>query len=300
VLGGKALRYSEASHRAFLKKHGEVLEVLPGLSREFDAVGDTAKALQKARGRVDLVDRLAHNAQKSRVALYLDASKGESWQAVLRSDKPEAAAAALLRKVSVDKDAVKGFQSGLVDELLRSASKGGAGGMTEEGTWLMSGRKLMRLVGENEGVMKAAGMDDGAIERMKIVARTASRLEMKPQENMKVIEDTPARLLNFLVGWLGAKQGQRLAGGGMGASIKLAGATSKAYTDILQNMTVDKASGIIAAAVRDKELMRTLLLTPSAGPRAHAAAARRVNAWLAAPAAQAIGMEQTENQGEIR
>jgi hypothetical protein len=230
--------------------------------------------------------------------LYLDASKGESWQAILRSDKPEAAAAALLRKVSVDKDAVKGFQSGLVDELLRSAGKGGVGGLTEEGTWLMSGRKLMRLVNENGGVMRASGMDDGAIERMKIVARTASRLEMKPQEGMKVIEDTPARLLNFLVGWLGAKQGQRLAGGGMGASIKLAGAGSKAYTDLLQSMTVDKATGIIAAAVRDKELMRSLLVSTAEGPRAQASAVRRVNAWLADPAAQAIGQATAEPQGE--
>ena len=75
----------------------------------------------------------------------------------------------------------------------------------------------------------------------------------------------------------------------MGASLKMASATSKAYTDILQNMTVDKASGLIAAAVRDKELMRALLLTPAAGPRAQAAAVRKVNAWLADPVAQAFG-----------
>jgi hypothetical protein len=80
----------------------------------------------------------------------------------------------------------------------------------------------------------------------------------------------------------------------MGASLKMAAAGSKAYTDILQNMTVDKASGLIAAAVRDKELMRALLLTSSAGPRAEAAAVRKVNAWLAEPVAQAFGQPTSE------
>lgn len=277
--------------RQFFRKYDEVLQQFPDLSRELrnaSLMGDYAKRMGL---RSDKTKRLAYNARKARASLYLDGQIGDEWKRVMRSDNPARMARSLRNRVSGDKKAAEGLKSGLVEYLLDASKQG----ISEAGEEIVSGARLANLLKKHRNVLSSVGMSPAEQQRIQRAANTLRKLQTKPQPQgpSYKVEDEPAFFLQLAGRLIGAKGGQRLAGGGFGSSLVMAQAGSANVLNKIRALTKDKATELVAQAMADKELFEALMTGPTARQAQQRKAAQTINAWLASPAA-----EQAQQQNE--
>jgi hypothetical protein len=278
----------EAAKR-FAEKYGEVLERFPQLRERIRQAETTSARAVSAQERAKRVTKALGNQRMSRASLYLDGAVGEEWRRVLNADDPVKESRALLRQVRRDPDAVQGLKQGFVDELLRRSE---TANVDEAGELIVSGKRLRKVLAENKAVADAllSPAERGRLDR---IANTFARIEAKPGEPVKVLDDKISNLLDFAATYLGAQSGGRLAKQ-MGSSLVLAGRGASMYRGIAEKLTTNKARMLIHGAVDDPDLFRALLVGPTEPAKKQTDALRRVHAWLAVP----ISGEQESGDGE--
>ena len=270
-----------------------VFEIFPNLKGELGgarlAFQDADKLAQRAatvsqRGG----SRLEQGSNKSLAGILLGAEPGQEMAILLRAEKPEAMAAALKRRMGTDERAIKGLKTSFVETMFNEASKTGATGEIE-----VSGKSLAKLLNENLGVAKALGMNDAEINRMRVITRQLIQSQKGSGESIgAIIEDQPAEALALVAQIAGAKAGQRIAGGGLGSSMVLAGKGSGIATRMLQKLTTDKAQQLLIAAQSDPVLYKALLTKSTAKTKDIFDATRVIESWL-------IGSGVEEVSGDI-
>ena len=220
--------------------------------------------------------RLLRDNNKSLAGALLNSEPGQEMATLMRSENPEAMAGVLKRRMGGDKSAINGLKTSFAEELFNQASKTGSTGEIE-----ISGQKLAKTLNDNIGAAKALGMDDSEITRMKVIARQLiqSQTTGGAQEGA-ILTDTPAELLTFVAQLAGAKAGQRIAGGGLGSSMVIAGKGSAWAQRILQKLTTNEAQKLLIDAQSDPVLYKALLTKQTSKPKEIFDSTRVIESWI--------------------
>jgi hypothetical protein len=184
----------------------------------------------------------------------------------------------------LDYEGKRGVQADFINVLFNRA-KQQATDVTAGGLAFASGKKLVRDIAENEAVMRQLGTGQEDITRLKNMTNEIVRLEKKsPAALASLFEDGPATLMQLVATLIGVKQGQALAGGGLGSSLVLAQFMSNRARGILARWTSDEAAKLMRDAVTDPKLYRTLMTKEISSNRAAKEQAQYLESWLLASA----------------
>jgi hypothetical protein len=150
-----------------------------------------------------------------------------------------------------------------------------------EGRQFVSGTDLKVFLNQNRATAKALKFSDDELKRLDRFANELIVMERKsPAAVAQLFEDGPATFLQLGATLLGAKGGQRAAGGGLGSSMVLAGFMAKKARDNLARLTSDKATELMNQALTDKKLYAALLTKPTDKSKQVNAAVKTLNAWF--------------------
>jgi hypothetical protein len=190
----------------------------------------------------------------------------------------------------LDDQGKKAVQADFINTLFGRAA-GQSADATQSGIAFVSGRQLTRDIQENRQVMKALGMSDDEIGRTFRMAREISVLEQKPPAAVdQLFEDGPANIMQLAAALVGAKQGQAIAGKGMGSSLVMAQYMSNRARRILANLTSNEAERLMKEAATDPVLYRAMLTKNVNGGNVRRDAAY-LESWLLASAMDKAGEE---------
>jgi hypothetical protein len=217
----------------------------------------------------------ARGVNQTEQDLRLLAQAGRQVQEVLGDP---AAARALVR--DFDMGQLRPIKASFIEAALNSSRQVDRS-FGAEGRQFISGTDLKVFLDKNKSTAKALKFRD---DELKVLNRYANELivmeRKSPQAVAQLFEDGPATFLQLGATLLGAKGGQRAAGGGIGSSMVLAGFMAKKARDNLAKLTSDKAVELMNQAVTDKNLYAALLTKPTDGPKKVASAVKTLNAWF--------------------
>lgn len=258
-----------------------MFEIFPELKNELGGVRLAFREAENLTQRAATVterggSRLAQDSKESIAGVLLGAEPSQELSVLLRAEKPEALAATLMRRMGGNKDAVQGLKSEFVETLFRESSSTGASGEIE-----ISGQKLARTFNQNIGVAKALGMDEKEITRMRAITKQMIQAQQQPGVSVgAILEDKPAALMTFIARVAGAKFGQKIAGGGIGSALVIAGEGSTQARNILQKLTTNEAQKLLISAQSDPVLYKALLTRTSATQNEIFDATQIIESWL--------------------
>ena len=168
-------------------------------------------------------------------------------------------------------------QSDMFHTLLQQAKTFDA----DTGTEGVSGERFLQLLNDRADSLVAAQMDEGTINRAREIAEQLAIMEAKsPSAVAELYEDGPANILELMATLVGAKQGQRVAGRGMGSSLVLAQYFAQKARKTLETLTQTEAADLLSQAATDPELFAALLTKQGALPRAQYEATQLINGYL--------------------
>ena len=271
--------FTRRAHQAFLRRYrtSGVWEELPGLEQQLLQAGQDQNRAVELASRVGRAEASASSRTRSRTGLYLEAPIGQEMRRVLSSQNPAGAARTLTRRMQGDPVAVQGAKQQYTEELFRMAE---TGSFDAEGTPLMSGNRLRRVVNENRDVANALRFTDNEMARLNRTVELLRKAEVSPAGgDTPILTDRPARILEFAARWLGAQSGQRAAQG-MGSSLVMAQFGSQQMRQALERIVGDRAKQLIIDAQTDRTLYAALLTRSDDPVAKQNRAASRLNAWL--------------------
>lgn len=258
-----------------------LFDVFPNLRGELDEVVNLFNRSQNLSTRAGAVaerggSRLSKQDERSLAKLLLGGDPGEEMAILLRDDNAVQLARSLKRRMGGNKDAVQGLKSSFVETLFNTASRDAD----------VSGELLAKTLKDNLDVARALGMNDTEISRIRSVANRIIQAQTPPGKAIsKIMTDKPAAIMDFLATLIGAKVGQRIAGGGLGSSLKVAAEGSKQAKGILQKLTTDSAEKLLVDAMSDPVLFKALMTKSTAPPEQMAKVSQIIESWLIGAAA---------------
>ena len=193
----------------------------------------------------------------------------------------------------LDQEGRRAVQADFIDTLFtRALSK--STDATDSGVPMASGRQLIRDIRDNQEVMKNLGMSEGEVGRSLRIAREISNMEQKaPSAVTQIMEDSPAAVMQLAAAIIGAKQGQSIAGGGLGSGLVLAQFMSNRARRLLSRLTSQEAERLMKDAVTDPELYKTLLTSGTVPRQIARERAAYLESWVMSTA---INGGQTEGE----
>lgn len=136
------------------------------------------------------------------------------------------------------------------------------------GRVIPSGQTLIQDIYKNRTTLRALGYTPKEIQALTNMSRTLVQMQKKsPEAVAKLFEDGPSSLLELGATLIGAKQGQNLAGSGLGSSLVLASYMTNRARRILSSLTSDQATKIMSDAATDPKLYRALLVKSVNSPK---------------------------------
>lgn len=287
--------FDKNAAQRFLSSHKELMDLLPGLKSELSDVRRMTLRSEALGKRLEKTKRLAYHARQSRAALYLEAPLGEEWATIMRSHDPADAARGLYRRVSGDSSAVQGLKTSYVEYLLKRSR---VRAFLESGAEMRSGNRFAALVENNRKVFEALGFTDEEMQRLDQIANTLARVEQTATAK-PVTTDRPSAFMQRFAQVLGAQGGAAL-GTGQGGSIQTANIASRTFRNVLEHLTVDKGSAMVAeAVVKDKDLFKALMLGPTASAARKEQAGRLMLPWVVVPLSASLedtGQQRPKSQ----
>ena len=275
-------RFSNASDQGkFLAANDELLNRFPELKAEMASAvteGTTARELRS------IADVGLAEAAKAPGAAFVKADVEKEFATLLsRSQDPKAAFRALARTAATDKtgQATKGLKAAAYDHLIDKAGKGGE----------LSGKSIRAALADKR--TRAALSEILDPEDMRRLGRVAGELDKVAMskgglpEVGEVMNDPVNRVIDVLGRVIGSRTGVSLAKSTGGQELVLAGFFSRKAQEFLKGMTNSHAERLLRASFEDPEMLKALL-QPVNSPAAAAQVERRLVAFMAAEAGQAI------------
>ena len=166
-------------------------------------------------------------------------------------------------------------------EALINRAKPSAAEVTDD-VVMVSGEKLNRDLIDNIDTMKALGMTNVEIDRVKDITRRIKMMEEKsPKAVANLFEDGPSTIMELLAAVIGAKQGSNIAStANIGQSLVLAQFFSNRARAALARLTSDKATQLLRDAAMDPKLYQELLRKQVTSPRQGRERARYVESYI--------------------
>jgi hypothetical protein len=150
-----------------------------------------------------------------------------------------------------------------------------------EGRQFVSGTDLKVFLNQNRATAKALKFSDDELKRLDRFANELIVMERKsPAAVAQLFGDGPATYVQLGATLLGARGGQKIAGGGLGSSLVLASFLAKRARDNVARLTSDKATELMTQAITDKKLYAALLTKPTDSAKKVNAAVKTLNAWF--------------------
>jgi len=168
------------------------------------------------------------------------------------------------------------FLKVLTDKAVASGTE-----MTDVGKVLIDGEAFLKNVYENRATLRALGVTPKEIQNLTRMAQQVIRMQKKsPEAVAKLFEDGPSSLMELGATLIGAKQGQNIAGAGLGSSLVLASYMTNRARRILSNLTSDQATKIMIDAATDPKLYRALLTKSVQKPASAKEQAKYLESYL--------------------
>lgn len=205
---------------------------------------------------------------------------------------------AQIRRITrgLEPDELRPLQAKLMRTLADSAS-----GVDGEGVRVLSGAKLRDGITQNRQALRNAGLTDGDFKRLNgLTDQLLDVQRQSPEALARMFEDGPNSIVELVAAIAGAKSGQNLAGGGIGASLVIASYMSNRARKILANLTSDKAQELLLEASTNPDLYASLLMKETASAPRQREAARILQAWLANEFGEQVLQDDEEPERGIR
>ncbi|MEX0282112.1 MAG: hypothetical protein AB3N13_13095 [Arenibacterium sp.] len=249
--------------RAFANRNKPLLARYPELQAEIDA------AIRAKESADQLADRIARRLPEldrqstSNTAKYIGGSPDKAVQSVFTDARPARAAQQLINAAQKDQTgrALEGVKRAFADNILQSASS------VRGGREIVGADAVLSALSDPK---KAAALrrvfSETELRRFDLIGKELAKAE-RAQAATPSIGDSLSgakvnRVIEFAARVFAANHGAGL--GDQGASLQTAQMASSRMRDMLAGLTADRASRIMAEAVTDPELFRSLLMDASA------------------------------------
>jgi hypothetical protein len=263
----------------FLRKNAETLDKMPQLKDELISSIKAQRDADRLAGREKQLSASLLRQQQSATAQFLEAPIGKEIQTILSSKNPQQSAKNIISLMRKDPDAVNGVRSATVQHIFRNAETKQFDAL---GNPLLSGNKMVSQLKDPrqraafEEILGADG-----VEKLDTIASYVVKIEkaLAASPANRIIDDTPNKVINSVVGTMLARFGAQLGKGTSGASLKTASMATREGNVLMRRLTGDKAEEILTMAVQDEELMKILLMAADT-PQKQTKAFKSLNLWL--------------------
>lgn len=206
------------------------------------------------------------NPRKSAPLTFANARPNEEIRSIINSTNPQQGADQLVAQAAKDPSgkAIFGLKGAFIDELMNRSR---TGNFDDAGAPILSGRAMQNALADNR-VLEVANSLLTTEERSRFadIADELARVETMQGRLPNVgdvMEGEPNSVVSLIARTIAARTGAKAGHGTSGASLLTANFASQRMQRILNNLTLDRAEGLIREAVAgDRELFE-LLLTPA-------------------------------------
>lgn len=240
----------------WLRNNGELLSRYPGLRREFSTALANRNNAEQFAARAKLRAKIA---DETAIARFNRGQEDQAVNSILAAADPAQAAISVVRTARKDASgkALAGVKAAFSNRLIEQ---------TTSADGVLSGRGLKNLLADKNmraAMMRVFSADE--MRRFERIANAAASMDVKPSEAGEVINAPVNALLMRVVQVAAAQTGGKVgASGSMGGSLQTANIFSRTAQNALRNLTNDGARRLLVRAVEDPELMRALMLNPTA------------------------------------
>ena len=238
------------SARSFMQNNDALLKQYPALREQIVMSVRNREGAAKLQDRIENVVKASQRKSDSTLSAFIGGPPEKAINSVFTSRKPLEAAKTLRNAASKDKTgaATSGLKGAFVDNIV--SATGGR----------IDGAKLQSQL--NDPRMRevlSVVFDKKELLRLdRIASELVSATQRGTDVGSSLSGSTPNKLIEYMVRIGAAKHGAELGGGG-GASLQTAQMASSRAKEIMGRLVNDKASDIIADAMEDPELLRSLL-----------------------------------------
>lgn len=262
-LQGRAVKNGQlnpASAERFMREHRDVLDSYPALKKEIEDAVLSTRSSASVKGREIEFSSNVVKSSKSAAGQFLNAPVGKEINSLYLSHDPAGNAKDLMKLVRRSPEATQGIRAAVIEDIFQ---KSGTGKMTAGGKEIISGDTLLkhlndkRMSGAMVEILGADGVDGLrkiAFELMKINRAQGSKAADH------IINDAPNTIIAIVARVGGARIGGAIGKGTSGGSLQSAATVANNAKKLLGRLTNDTAELILMDALKDKELMKTLLL----------------------------------------
>ena len=258
----------------FLRNNQELLSRFPDLHAQLQRADQAQRIADDVVRRSGTRKAALTDKQRSRAALFLDAPVEREIGRVLRSRDPVGNMRQIVMQARRDPEglALKGIKSQFVRDMLARAQIQGRGG-----------EAVQEFFDGNAKVIRQSGLfSPDEVQRLRQIVDTARRLDrtkLRERGVSEVLDESPDALIDLVARITGANIGARGAAGSTGAPIVAAGAGSRFVRSITNRIPMQRTRDVLAQAVLDRDLMRTLLRKVKT-PQEQELLQRQLNAFL--------------------
>lgn len=243
--------FTKGSAAKFMRDNAELMKRYPELRGELDAAVRQRESADAFAARIENRVKALDDARRSATAAFLGGPPDRAIRAVLDAKVPAQAARRLANEASKDPSgqALAGVKAAFSDYLIQGQ---------------FTGRQLQDRLDEPKFRSALSQVfNPGEIARLQRIATEMSKLDAArataPSIGSNLSGAKPAKVIEYLARVVAARQGAQMGGGG-GASLQTAQMASARARDFMNSIVSDKASELLARAVEDPELFRSLMM----------------------------------------
>ncbi|MGR3524894.1 MAG: hypothetical protein ACU0CT_02705 [Paracoccaceae bacterium] len=243
--------FTKGSAAKFMRDNAELMKRYPELRGELDAAVRQRESADAFAARIETRVRALDDARRSATAAFLGGPPDRAIRAVLDAKVPAQAARRLANEASKDPSgqALAGVKAAFSDYLIQGQ---------------FTGRQLQDRLDESKFRSALSQVfNPGEIARLQRIATEMAKLDAArataPSIGSNLSGAKPAKVIEYLARVVAARQGAQFGGGG-GASLQTAQMASARARDFMNSIVSDKASELLARAVEDPELFRSLMM----------------------------------------
>ena len=251
---------NQSSVDTFLRQNEDILDLVPTVKAQLTTARDADDALRLITNRSDALRKSLDNPKVSSFASIINQPTDKAISQVFNNVNSESAMQRLVNAARKDKSgqASDGLKSSVSEYLINRIT---TGRLDSQGRPVLNGLELQRLL-KDTNVSKTLSLifNPQELSELNNVAKQMSSLQLQSQINplTRITDDRAGFIIEKISQIIGAKVGAKLSSTS-GGSIQSASIGSTVARKWLNNLTSRTAKQLLIDAVRDPELMVTLL-----------------------------------------
>lgn len=254
----------------FLRENEELLNRVPDFKRQLTEATEGALFSRHVRAEADTGLKEARDTPGGR---FTDERKFGREFETLRTPQEARALLAEAKRRDPSGRAVAGVKDAAIDFLIGPD---------------INPRQFVKRMAEPKGQVARAVLGNDELARLNKIVETAKTLDQADRvsaSSRSLMTDAPAQTMKVFAYIVGAKAGRSLNTGTIQAPGRMAGF----FTRVMERLTADKAEKLLADAVKDGDLMKSLMISPNLPP---SRVPKALRAWLTANVGMQFGDDE--------